>query len=76
MYFIECDEKSASLFFTSAYARMKMLIFSPHEIKYIWYLPKTVNFLFILYSKENYKELTCFMFVSHPIRHFYCVYWV
>ena len=30
-----------------------MLIFSPHAMKYIWYLPKKkVNFLFILYSTE------------------------
>ena len=27
-----------------------MLIFSLHEMKYIRYLPKKVNFLFILYS--------------------------
>ena len=32
-----------------------MLIFSPHEMKYIWYLPKKVNFLFILYSMEIQK---------------------
>ena len=32
-----------------------MLIFSPHMMKYIWYLPKKVNFLFILYSKEIEK---------------------
>ena len=33
-----------------------MLIFSPNEIKYIWYLPKKkVNFLFILYSTEIQK---------------------
>ena len=27
-----------------------MLILSPHEMKYVWYLPKKVIFLFILYS--------------------------
>ena len=32
-----------------------MLIFSPHEMKYIWNLPKKVNFLFILYSMEMQK---------------------
>ena len=32
-----------------------MLIFSPHEMKYIWNLPKKVNFLFILYSMEIQK---------------------
>ena len=49
IYFIECGEK-ISIFYECA-ARVKMLIFSPHEMKYIWYLPKKkVNFLFILYS--------------------------
>ena len=33
-----------------------MLIFSPHEMKIIWYLPKKVNFLFILYSTEIQKS--------------------
>ena len=32
-----------------------MLIFSPHEMKYIWYSPQKVNFLFILYSTEIQK---------------------
>ena len=28
---------------------LKIPMFSTHEMKYIWYLPKKVNFLFILY---------------------------
>ena len=32
-----------------------MLIFSQHGMKYIWYLLKKVNFLFILYSTEIQK---------------------
>ena len=32
-----------------------MLIFLPHEMKYIWYLTKKGNFLFILYSTEIQK---------------------
>ena len=32
-----------------------MLIFSPHEMKYVWYLPEKVNFIFILYSTEIKK---------------------
>ena len=28
---------------------MKISMFSTHEMKYIWYLLKKVNFLFILY---------------------------
>ena len=38
-----------------------MLIFSPHEMKYIWYLPKKVNFLFILYSTEIQKSQPYFL---------------
>ena len=39
-----------------------MLIFSAHEMKYIWYLPKKkVNFLFILYSTEIQKSQPYFL---------------
>ena len=39
-----------------------MLIVSPHEMKYIWYLPKKkVNFLFILYSTEIQKSKPNFL---------------
>ena len=37
-------------------ARVKMLIFSPYEMKYIWYLPKNANVIFILYSTIIQKE--------------------
>ena len=33
--------------------RVKLLIFSTHEMKYIWYLPKKVNFLFILEESSD-----------------------
>ena len=36
----------------------EMLIFSIHEMKYFWYLPKKVNFLFIFPVKG--KNLTFF----------------
>ena len=42
-------------------ARVKMLIFSPHEMKYFWYLPKKVKFLFILYSTEIQKSQPYFL---------------
>ena len=59
IYFIECDEKIST--FHECVARVKMLIFSPHEMEYIWYWPKKrVNFLFILYSAEIQKEKTNF----------------
>ena len=38
-----------------------MLIFSPHEMKYILYCGKKVNFLFILYSKEIKKSQPYFL---------------
>ena len=38
-----------------------MLIFSSHEMKYIWHLPKKVNFLFILYSTEIQKSQPYFL---------------
>ena len=34
-------------------ALMKILMFSTHLMKYIWYLLKKVNFLFILYFLED-----------------------
>ena len=33
-----------------------MLIFSPHKKKYIWYLPKKVNFLFLSYTLRRITE--------------------
>ena len=47
--------------FHECVARVKMLIFSPHEMKYIWYLPKKVDFLFILYSTEIQKSQPYFL---------------
>ena len=40
---------------------MKMLIFSPHRMKYILYLRQKVNFLFILYSTEIQKSQPYFL---------------
>ena len=57
IYFFEVNTKYISSsavkkisIFHECVARVKMLIFSTHEMKYIWYLTKKkVNFLFILY---------------------------
>ena len=38
-----------------------MLKFSPYEMKLIWYLPKKVNFLFILYSMRIQKSQPYFL---------------
>ena len=50
--------------FHECVAQVKMLIFSPHEMKYIWYLSIKVNFLFILYSTEKQKAQPIF-FLGH-----------
>ena len=42
--------------FHECVARVKLLIFSTHSMKYFWYLPKKVNFLFIFFVKG--KNLT------------------
>ena len=54
--------KKKSVFFTS-YALVKMLIFSLHEMKYIWYLPKKskFSFYFILKAQPNFFHC-CFSF--------------
>ena len=48
--------------FDFTFAVHLILIFSPHEMKYIWYLPKKVNFYFILYSTEIQKAQPNFFF--------------
>ena len=68
IYFFEVNTKYISSsavkkisIFHECVARVKILIFSPHEMKYIWYLPKKVNFLFILYSTEIQKSKPNFL---------------
>ena len=36
---------------------MKISMFSTHEMKYIWYLLKILNFLFILYFLEDVQVI-------------------
>ena len=67
-YFFEVNTKYISSsavnkisIFHECVARVKMLIFSPHEMKCIWYLPKKSNFLFILYSTEIQKSQPYFL---------------
>ena len=49
IYFFDVNTKytSPSVFKTSGFSRVKILMFSTHEMKYIWYLPKKVVFLFL-----------------------------
>ena len=59
IYFFEVNTKyiSSSVLKTSEFSwvrsRMKISMFSTHEMKYIWYLLKKVHFLFILYFLED-----------------------
>ena len=33
-----------------------MLIFSPHEMKYIWYSPQKSKFSFLFYTQRKYRN--------------------
>ena len=69
IYFMECGEKLVFSIFHEYIALVKMLVFSPHEMKFIWYLPKNVNFYFILYSKENYRKQNATYFLKLTSQH-------
>ena len=58
--------KKISIFYECV-ARVKMLIFSPHKMKYIWYLPKTSNFFSLFYTQRKYRNhnLTFYLVVSY-----------
>ena len=43
---------------------MKLVIFTTHEMKYFWYLPKKVNFLFIFSIKETILTLFIVILVN------------
>ena len=47
--------------FHECVARVKMLIFSPHEMKYLVFAEKKYIFLFILYSTEIQKSQPYFL---------------
>ena len=62
IYFFEVNTKYISssavkkiIIFHECVARVRMLIFSPHEMKYIWYLPRKskFSFYFILNGKTS-----------------------
>ena len=84
IYFFEVNTKYISSsavkkisIFHECIAQVKMLIFSQHEIKYIWYLPKKIIFS-LFYTKRKYRNhnLTFYLVVSHLIWLLQCVYWV
>ena len=68
IYFFEVNTKYISSsavktisIFHECVAQVKMLIFSPHEMKNIWYLPKKSKFSFIFYSTEIQKSQPYFL---------------
>ena len=78
--YISSSAVKKSVFFTSAssavkkiiifhecIARVKMLIFSPHEMKYIWYLPKKSKLSFYTQRKYRNHNLTFYLVVSRSI---------
>ena len=61
IYFFEVNTKYISSsgvkkisIFHECVARVKMLIFSPHEMKYIWYLPKKSKFSFYFIFNSSF----------------------
>ena len=51
-YILSSAVKKISIFHECV-ARVKMLIFSPHEMKYFWYLPKKSKIFFLFYRLLN-----------------------
>ena len=70
IYFIECGEKIS--IFHECVARVKMLIFSPHEMKYIWYLPKKSKFSFYFILNRNAVITTLLFTWSFLVRFDFC----
>ena len=79
IYFFEVNTKYISSsavkkisIFHECVARVKMLIFSPHEMKYIWYLPKKSKFSLYFILNEN-TEITILLFTwSFLVRFDFC----
>ena len=58
--------------FQECVARVKMLIFLQHEMKYIWYLPKKSKFSFYFILNGN-TEITTLLFArSFLVRFDFC----
>ena len=58
IYFFEVNTKyiSSSVLKTSEFSRVKILMFSTHEMKYIWYLPKKSKFSFYFVLFIGYMQ--------------------
>ena len=79
IYFFDVNTKYISssavkkiCIFHECVARVKMLTFSPHEKKYIWYLPKKSKFSFYFILNGN-AEITTLLFTwSFLVRFDFC----
>ena len=79
IYFFEVNTKYISSsavkkisIFHECVARVKMLIFSPHEMKYIWYLSRKSKFSFYFILNGN-TEITILLFTwSFLVRFDFC----
>ena len=59
--------------FHECVARVKMLIFSPHEMKYIWYLPKKKSKFSFYFILNGNTEITTLLFAwSFLVRFDFC----
>ena len=79
IYFFEVNTKYISSsavknisIFNECVARVKMLIFSPHEMKYIWYLPRKSKFSFYFILNGNAKITTLPFTWSFLVRFGFC----
>ena len=83
IYFFEVNTKYISSsavkkisIFHECVARVKMLIFSPHEMKYIWYLPRKSKFSFYFILNGN-TEITTLLFTwSFLVRFDFCTVFI
>ena len=65
MCFIDCSEKFV---FSRVRSTSKLVIYSSHEMEYIWYLSKIKKDFFILYENETYrKHSLTFLIVSRSV---------
>ena len=79
IYFFEVNTKYISSsavkkisIFHECVARVKMLIFSPHEMKYIWYLPRKSKFSFYFILNGNTEIITLLFTWSFLVRFDFC----
>ena len=70
-YILSSAVKKISIFHECV-ARVKMLIFSPQEMKYIWYLPKKSKFSLYFILNGNPEITTLLFTLSFLVRFDFC----